>query len=150
MDENFPDGVADTWRYGHCYAMAKALAALLDWPVGTLTVTVPDSRRQDSPHVVHAWVRSPDGRAFDAGGFFDEADLHEKFLATTSRKFKDPRIEEHDGAAGFQAYLDASYGPSGFWDAYAADFARLVTEATGIAESHLVAIAQEAMASPRM
>lgn len=117
MREDFPEGVDRTWRYGRCYAMALALSERLGWPVGALTVKVihdPYGRRT-SDHVVHAWVEDPDGRFFDAGGFFDEAEVKAYFLENTARRFTDVRVSRFEDGAAFRVHLDSCFGHDPEW-----------------------------------
>jgi len=141
MDENFPEGVSRDWRHGDCYAMAMALSEALGWPVATLSVTLaPCSRRHAgcTDHVVHAWVRAPDGRSFDAGGFFDDADLHGTFLDHPTRKFSDVRVEEFADVPAFRRHLDATFGGNEEWHAFAPHLERRRTVALAIAEERIV------------
>ncbi len=132
------------WRHGRCLPMAKALTDLLGWPVATLTVTLDPADRHHlcTDHVVHAWVRSPDGQGFDAAGFFDEADLDGAFLRSTRRKFSNARIEEFADRASFGAHLDHVYGTDPEWADAARFLERLRIKATDIARDLLVPLAE--------
>lgn len=148
MRQDFPDGVDSRWRHGHCYPMALALSDVLSWPVAALTVTLENGRRGRGPHVVHAWVRAPDGLGFDAGGFFGDDDVRQEFLARTSRKFFDPRIDEFADARAFESYLDACYGHEAEWRDWAPHLRRLREEAERVARALLREKAELALAGP--
>ncbi len=151
MDRNFPEGVDESWRHGRCYAMAKALTDLLGWPVATLAVTLDPGHRSHfcSDHVVHAWVRAPDGRGFDAGGFFDEADLPGQFLERTGRKFSNVRIEEFADRRAYEAHLEDVFGSDPHWARFAPDLDKITEEAMEVARDLLVPVAEAGVAAPR-
>jgi len=144
MDANFPEGVSRDWRHGDCYAMAMALSEELGWPAAALTVTLAACSRRHpgcSDHVVHAWVRSPDGRAFDAGGFFDEGDLDGEFLSHPSRKFDDVRVEEFADATALRGHLDAVFGGNEEWWDWAPHIEAKRLKALDVARDLLVPVA---------
>lgn len=117
-EDTLPEtGVARTWRHGHCYPMALALTRALGWPAATLSVTLRNGRG----HIVHAWVRSPDGRGFDAGGFFDEPELVAEFL-DTPRPFTAPRVETHADEDAFLGVLRRDFGNEAQWPGIVADY----------------------------
>lgn len=133
-----PSGVDEKWRCGMCYPMAIAISDRLGWPIVTLTVTTttrPISRTQ----VVHAWTRAPDGRAFDAAGFFDEGQYVVGLLADRSR-WRDKRTEEHPGSAAFLAHLSECYASEYGWERYIdRELPDLILAAATEVERYLVA-----------
>jgi len=110
-------GIETIWRHGKCYAMASALARTLDWPVVTLTVDVPTFERMTRAQVAHAWVRGPDGRGLDAGGFFNEAELVAQFLTNPS-KWSNDRVTVFEDDAAFVGFLRACYDFDERWAEY--------------------------------
>lgn len=135
-------GVSEEWRHGRCYPMASALSDLLAWPVVTLTVSVRSdhSRTGWRDHVVHAWVRSPDGQGFDAAGFFDEVDAHQAFLGSTGTVWSDARVIEHDDSAAFLAHLAECFPEAGD-PIHRQQFDAFCQQASELAREHLAHLA---------
>ncbi len=146
IDKLLATGVSEEWRHGRCYPMASALSDLLAWPVVTLTVS---TRSDHSPtgwreHVVHAWVRSPDGEGFDAGGFFDENDVQAEFLASTGSIWRDARVIEHADSTALFAHLAECF-PEATDPAHRLQFDIFCQQASQVAQEHLVPLAMPAL-----
>lgn len=128
--------------------MAAAISERFGWPVVTLTVTTTTEIARSQ--VVHAWTRAPDGRAFDAAGFFDEEGYVAHLLADTKR-WRDRAVVEHAGPAEFMAHLERCYGDEYGWTKYANEsMPGLMAEAAIEVERHLVPIIAESSPAPAM
>lgn len=101
-----PDQIKDKLLHGECYATSIVLAEELDLSIGALLVDVPMPMADGwRVHPVHAFVILPNGVFFDANGETDEDDLTERYLAHTSRKFRNPRIVKFINAVNFRDEL---------------------------------------------
>lgn len=146
IDKLLATGAPEEWRHGRCYPMASALSDLLAWPVITLTVSI---RSDHSPtgwreHVVHAWVRSPDGEGFDAGGFFDEGSTQANFLTNAGAVWRDARVIEHADSAALFAHLSECF-PEATDPTHRLQFDILCQQASEVAQEHLVPLAMPAL-----
>ena len=145
IDKLLATGVSEEWRHGRCYPMASALSDLLAWPVVTLTVS---TRSDHSPtgwreHVVHAWVRSPDGEGFDAGGFFDESGVQTTFLANPGTIWRNARVIEHADSAALFSHLVECF-PDAMDPTHRLHFDIFCQQASEVAQEHLVHLAMPA------
>jgi hypothetical protein len=97
----------EDWRFGNCYAMALALADKTSWPIEVLIVDIPNPNGRKPlgvrSHIVHAYVVSPDGHAYDALGEIKSKDnnsyhqaLKECFLEDTLREYSNAQHEFYD------------------------------------------------------
>lgn len=70
--------IEETLCYGQCYPTAIAMNEILSWPIGGLVVDWKE--RSWLPHLVHAYLIAPDGRAFDASGFKELDEIFGHFI----------------------------------------------------------------------
>jgi hypothetical protein len=85
------------WRFGDCYPMAYALSDLTGWKPGSLVVDVPNDYYQTNrPHIVHAYVISPDGHFYDALGPITEDYMRKEFLEKSSRQYTNPVVSQFE------------------------------------------------------
>jgi len=110
-DEGVPRNAAleQIYRFGGCYGMAYALARRLGWRAEALVADMRERRGAPYRHVVHAWVVDPEGRAFDAGGWFDRATLPDDFLANPRPGFVGATLVPLDGAGALRDLLAAAF-----------------------------------------
>lgn len=146
IDRLLATGVSEEWRYGRCYAMASALTDLLAWPVVTLTVSTRSDRSPSGwrEHVVHAWVRSPDGAGFDASGFFDESGVESAFLANAGTAWRDARLIEHADTEALLSHLAECF-PEAADPVHRSQFDALCEQARDVAQEHLLHLAMPAL-----
>lgn len=100
--------IEDLLCHGQCYPAAIAMNEILTWPIGGLMAEY--KGRNWMPHLIHSYLISPDGRAFDAGGFREMCEIHDHFI--TPEREKDCRnIEfvQFDDAEVFRAALRPLY-----------------------------------------
>lgn len=72
------DETVEIYRRGQCLALAIETHRATGWPiVGWLQRDMGDIEEYDLP--IHFWVRSPDGRLLDVGGYTDEDIAKEEF-----------------------------------------------------------------------
>ncbi|NTF17964.1 hypothetical protein G6L37_06075 [Agrobacterium rubi] len=89
---------------GDCYPTAIVLHEELGWPIGGFLVDW--QHRRWLPHLVHAYLIAPDGRAFDASGFRTLEQIEAFYL--TPEKLKEcrkPRFVEYGGIEAFRRAL---------------------------------------------
>lgn len=146
IDKLLVTGVSEEWRHGRCYPMASALSDLLAWPVVTLTVSTRSDRSPSGwrEHVVHAWVRSPDGEGFDAAGFFDESGVQTAFLANAGSVWRDARLIEHADSTVFLSHLAECF-PEAANPIHRSQFEALCDQAREVALEHLLHLAMPAL-----
>lgn len=65
---HYPPVSADEWNSGSCDVMAVALHRAYGLPIMAEFETGTENGETVLGYLVHAWVRLPDGRAFDAAG----------------------------------------------------------------------------------
>jgi hypothetical protein len=126
--------------HGRCYLAAIAMNEVLSWPIGGLVTDW--KTRGWLPHVVHAYLIAPDGRAFDASGFRDMDELLEDFIPSYKEpECRNTRFVEFGDAEDFRRamrpiYVGASSDPEHRY--YNPDFdERVRTEYDDYLDEHL-------------
>lgn len=139
MDSRDRDRLIDRFRHGDCYPMAAAMSDRLGWPIRALMVDVP-SRGGWGPHVVHAWVTSPDGRACDAGGGVTDEEVVAEYLHEHARKFREPRFATFETSEAFLVELRKCFGNDAEWPWYVGVFGDGVVRARAALDEGLLEI----------
>lgn len=67
-----PIGMADAYAHGECHILASVLSEITGWPI---QAAIFEDSWTGRGNLVHAWIRLPDGKAFDARGISDPDDL---------------------------------------------------------------------------
>jgi hypothetical protein len=94
--------------FGQCYPTAIAMNEALSWPIGALMVDWKE--RSWLPHIVHAYLIAPDGRAFDAAGFKSTEEILEHFITPErERECRNIRFTEYPDADEFVMDLRRCY-----------------------------------------
>lgn len=94
--------------YGQCYPTAIAMNEVLSWPIGGLVVDWKE--RSWLPHLVHAYLIAPDGRAFDASGFKELYEIRGHFITPEREsQCRNIRFKEFGDADEFRRALRPLY-----------------------------------------
>lgn len=100
--------IEETLCYGQCYPTAIAMNEILSWPIGGLVVDW--KVRRWLPHLVHAYLIAPDGRAFDASGFKELDDILGHFITPErENQCRNIRFKEFGDADEFRLALRPLY-----------------------------------------
>ena len=107
------DDLNDEWVvhklcHGDCYPTAIVLHEALGWPIGGFLVDWKE--RSWLPHLAHAYVIAPDGRAFDASGFRSMDAIHARFMnSREGSESRNPRYVEYGDIDSFRRALRPLY-----------------------------------------
>lgn len=94
--------------YGQCYPAAMAMNEVLSWPIGGLLAESKD--RGWLPHLAHAYLIAPDGRALDASGFRTLEDIYADFITPEREKrCRNIRFVEFGDADEFRTAMRPLY-----------------------------------------
>ncbi|NTF17965.1 hypothetical protein G6L37_06080 [Agrobacterium rubi] len=108
FDDKTVSEIEEILTYGHCYPAALAMSEVLGWPIGGLIVIA--RRTNWTPHLVHAYLVAPDGRAFDANGFRNLDKVYEDFLGNrTEREFRNAEFVTYETSEEFRHVLRCLY-----------------------------------------
>lgn len=100
--------IEETLCYGQCYPTAIAMNEILAWPIGGLVVDWKE--RSWLPHLVHAYLIAPDGRAFDASGFKELDEILGHFITPEREsQCRNIRFKEFGDADEFRLALRPLY-----------------------------------------